>query len=416
MSTKTTLIGPFRQLVTLDGLVFSGPLSDDQLQIIEEGGIVVENGKIKAIGKFKDLKPSFSQKVDLIEDDFVLLPGFVDAHTHICYGGTRAGDYALRNAGVSYLEIARKGGGIWDTVTKTREADLDQLANQLAKRAKRHLSEGVTTCEVKSGYGLDLGSEIKMLEAIKIVDARLKIDLIPTCLAAHIKPKDFEGSPAEYLLFTANNLFSFLKDNQLSNRIDIFIEESAFSTKEAASYLHMAQQYGFSITVHADQFSTGGSEIAAKFGAISADHLEASGEKEFKKLIKADVIGTALPGASLGLGEPFMKGRKFLDMGGCLVIATDWNPGSAPMGDLLMQAAVYGAHQKLTTAETFAAITGRAAKALQLEDRGILKQDYLADFVAFPTNDYREILYHQGKMKPEMVWKNGNLIPNSKTR
>ncbi|MBX2841831.1 MAG: imidazolonepropionase [Flammeovirgaceae bacterium] len=400
----------------MNGLALSGSLKYDHLQVIEEGGIVVENGKIIQVGNFLASSKTYPKNIYKIEGDYVLLPGLIDAHTHICYGGSRAADYALRNAGASYLEIANNGGGIWDTVSQTRQASLNQLEFQMSNRAEKHLKEGVTTCEVKSGYGLDLGSEMKMLEAIKSVDSKSEIDLISTCLAAHIKPKDFKGSHSEYLLFTVNNLFQFLKDNQLSNRIDIFIEESAFSTKDATNYLSVAKQYGFSITVHADQFSTGGSEVAAQFGAISADHLEASGEKEFKKLIKANVIGTALPGASMGLGEPYMKGRKFLDLGGCLVIATDWNPGSAPMGDLLMQAAVFGAQQKLNTAETFAAITFRAAKALKLDDRGVLKPKAKADFIAFSTKDYREILYHQGKMKPNLVWKNGNLITPAQDR
>lgn len=167
---------------------------------------------------------------------------------------------------------------------------------------------------------------------------------------------------------------------------------------------------GFDITVHADQFSTGGSEVAVNVGAVSADHLEASGEEEIKRLAASETVAVALPGASLGLGMGFAPARKLLNAGACLAIASDWNPGSAPMGDLLLQASVLSAYEKLTTAETFAGLTFRAAKALNLYDRGILEKGKLADMQAYPCTDYREILYHQGKLKPIKVYKKGEAI------
>ena len=167
---------------------------------------------------------------------------------------------------------------------------------------------------------------------------------------------------------------------------------------------------GFDITVHADQFSTDGSRVAAEVGAVSADHLEASGEAEIALLKDAGVVATVLPGASLGLGMHYAPARQMLDGGLCLAIATDWNPGSAPMGDLLLQAAVLGAAEKLTTAETLAAITTRAARALNLSDRGSLAKGQLADMIAFPTDNYKEILYFQGKLKPAIVWKRGEKV------
>jgi imidazolonepropionase len=188
------------------------------------------------------------------------------------------------------------------------------------------------------------------------------------------------------------------------------VEEGAFGQEVAKVYLEKAQSLGFDITIHADQFHIGGSELAITVGAKSADHLEVSGSEEITNLAKSDVIATALPGASLGLGCAFTPARAILDQGGQLAIASDWNPGSAPMGDLLLQASILGTFQKLSNTEVLAGITVRAAKALGLQDRGILKPGLKADFLVFPTAQYNEILYQQGKMKPTNVIKNGKMV------
>jgi len=205
----------------------------------------------------------------------------------------------------------------------------------------------------------------------------------------------------------SSELFPVLKDKNLTNRIDAFIEESAFSSEQIAPYFDKAKELGFDITVHADQFSTSGSKAAVAYGAISADHLEASTQTEIDLLANSDVIATALPGASLGLGCNFTPARKILDAGGALAIASDHNPGSAPMGDLLTQASILGAFEKLSNAEVIAGITFRAAAALNLKDRGQLQEGFLADFILFHTSDYKEILYNQGNLKPCVIWKKG---------
>ncbi|ASV29659.1 imidazolonepropionase [Maribacter cobaltidurans] len=407
------LIGPIRQLVTMEALPLKGPLSDSQLQIVEQAGILISNGKILAIGVFERLKTDYS-KAELYElkGDHVCLPGFIDAHTHICFGGSRANDYALRNSGKTYLEIAKSGGGIWDTVTETRKAEKEELIKKTTKLANRHLETGVTTLEVKSGYGLSVEEEIKMLEAIKQANDTIPSDLIATCLAAHMFPKDYKGTKKEYLEELVVKLLPMIKEKGLAHRIDAFIEESAFSPIEIAPYFETAKKMGFDITVHADQFTPGGSQVAVDFGAISADHLEASTEKEIQLLAQSDTIATALPGASLGLGCNFTPARKLLDAGATLAIASDHNPGSAPMGDLLTQAAILGAFEKLSNAEVLAGITIRAAAALGLKDRGKLAKGLLADFSLFHTDNYQEILYNQGNLKPCMVWKAGSLVFN----
>jgi imidazolonepropionase len=399
-----TLHGPFTQILPLTGLPLKGTLKDDHLQIIPNGGIVVENGLILAVGDFDTLrKQNPSVQINEIEGDGVLLPGFVDCHTHICFAGSRAKDYAMRIQGKTYLEIAKAGGGIWDSVTQTRAADEALLTELLLKRIERHLADGVTTIEIKSGYGLSVEQELKQLRAIKAASTQTKASIVATCLAAHMVPKDFNGSQSEYLEHISTDLLPIIKKENLANRVDIFIEESAFNTENAFNYLSKAKQMGFDVTVHADQFTTGGSGVAVSVGAVSADHLEASKEHEIKLLANSNTVAVALPGASLGLGMPYAPARKLLDAGACLAIASDWNPGSAPMGDLLLQASVMSATEQLSTAEVFAGLTYRAAQALKLKDRGTLTPGLRADLQAYPTNDYREILYQQGKLKSQIL-------------
>ncbi|RAI88004.1 imidazolonepropionase [Algoriphagus yeomjeoni] len=407
------LIGPITQLLTLNNLPVKGALKDEQLEILEDAGILMEDEKILEVASFTELlKKTKAHNIEIIEleGEFVALPGWIDCHTHICFGGTRARDFAMRNAGKTYLEIAESGGGIWDTVTQTRKLTQVELAERTAKNANRHLNEGVTTIEVKSGYGLTIDEEVKMLRAIKEANKETSADLISTCLAAHMKPRDFAGTNAEYLELISQELFPILKSENLTNRIDSFIEKSAFSPEEIESYYQKAIDLGFDLTVHADQFTSGGSEVAVKFNAKSADHLEASTEKEIAILAKSNTIPVALPGASIGLGCAFTPARKILDQGGSVAIGSDWNPGSAPMGDLVTQAAILATFEKLSTAEVLAALTLRAAAAIGLKDRGILKEGMMADFNLFPTDNYQEILYQQGKLKPAQVWKRGSKI------
>ena len=408
---KATLIGPFKQIITMTGIPLKGAVKDSELLIISDGGIVITGSTITKIGDFEHLKQSekIAETITL-KGDHVCVPGFIDAHTHICFGGSRAKDYAMRNAGKSYLEIAHAGGGIWDTVTQTRKATQEELTKSTIKLANRHLKNGTTTIEVKSGYGLSVDEELKMLRAIKEANNTALPDLIPTCLAAHMLPKDFQGTETEYLSEIADRLFPILKSEKLANRIDAFIEESAFSAQDIKDYFNTARAMQFDITVHADQFTPIGSKVAVDYKALSADHLEASTEKEISILANSDTIAVALPGASIGLGCDFTPARKLLDAGAALAIASDHNPGSAPMGDLLTQASILGTFQKLTNAEILSGITFRAAAALKLEDRGKLEAGYLADFAVFHSNNYQDILYNQGNLKPCMVWKDGKLV------
>lgn len=403
------IIGPFSQIITLRNLDLRGSIADDKLEILHNCAILIDDKKILATGKIDDLKEQNpSAEIEFVDPNSVALPGFVDCHTHICFAGSRAQDYALRSSGKTYLEIAQTGGGIWSSVEKTRACSLETLADLTASRAARALREGVTTIEVKSGYGLNIEEELKMLRAIKLAKTRTASDLIPTCLAAHMKPKDFSGSNEEYLNFISEKLLPIVAAEKLAKRVDIFIEKTAFTENEARTYLKTAQNLGFEIAIHADQFTAGGSKLAVELNAFSADHLEVSSQDEINALAASSVAAVALPNSSYGLGIYEMTpARKLLDSGAILAIASDWNPGSAPMGDLLAGAALFGMKEKLSAAEIFSALTFRAAQALNLNDRGRIEKNQLADFQIYGANDYREILYHQGKLKPSLVYKNG---------
>lgn len=408
--TKRKLIGPFRQLLTMANLPDRGPLKDEQLEIIPEAGILIENENIVATGSYEVLQGQYPNvSKEIIREDMVALPGWIDAHTHICFAGSRAKDYAARNNGETYLEIAKKGGGIWSTVKQTRAVEQTSLFNLTMQRLDRHLKNGVTTVEIKSGYGLGVAEELKQLRVIKQANQEHAADVISTCLAAHIIPREFKEA-TKYLAHIQSELVSRIQAENLTQRFDIFIEDTAFTPRIAKQYLNELSQKGFQLTVHGDQFSRGGSQVAIDCGAVSVDHLEASGAAEITALAQSKTIPVALPGASIGLGCPFAPARKLLDAGCALAIASDWNPGSAPQGNLLAQAALLGAFEQLSAAEVFAGLTFRAAQALQLFDRGTLTTGKMADIIAFPTDHFSEILYHQGMLKVKKVWKKGQEV------
>ena len=383
-----------------------GAISDNSLELIDDGGVVIEDGKIIEVGDFLSLSKNNSD-VREITYPCILLPGFIDSHTHVCHYGNRSDEYAKRNSGISYQQILEEGGGIHNTMNSTSNSTDEQLTDDTLNRLKRHFQEGVLTCEVKSGYAPNLEDEVRMLRIINEIDSSNDIDLIPTCLAAHVTPKKYESSK-KYLDSIVNDLLPIIKEENLSNRVDIFIEEKAFSITEASNFLEKIKS-DFYITAHANQFTSGGLKVGVDNGAVSVDHLEVITDQEIDYLSKSDTTGVVLPGCSLGLGIPFAPARKLLDYNCKVSIASDWNPGSAPMGDLLMQASLLGSTEKLSNAEVLAGITCRAANALSLEDRGSLENGKIADMIGFKTNDFRDILYNQGKLKPSFICKRGKI-------
>lgn len=396
------LIGPFRQILTMVSLPMKGPIRDDSLQIIREGGVLLDGGRIHAVGPF-DTLTEFATHIHEVEGDRVLIPGLIDSHTHICFAGDRAADYALKLSGAGYSDILASGGGIHHTVAETRKAGFGELLYLTSMRMERHRRQGVTTCEIKSGYGLDVDTELRMLQVIRDVGG------VSTCLAAHVLPREFD-SQESYLAHIRAELLPRLASVGCT-RVDLFYDDVAFHGRAAQEFLRHAKDSGFDLTLHADQFSQGGAAMAASLGARSADHLEAISESAIAALAASETVATVLPGACLGLGMPFPPARALLDAGCALAIATDWNPGSAPMGNLILQASVLAMNQKLSTAETFAGITVRAAQALGLSDRGRLAAGLRADMVAFRAADIRDILYYQGTCPVTDVWINGDHQP-----
>ncbi|MFY0689709.1 MAG: imidazolonepropionase [Cyclobacteriaceae bacterium] len=406
----TTLIGPFEQAITFKSAPISGPLQQTDLGLIEHAGILCADGKILKVGSFDDLQDEGDEHIET-KGKQVVVPGFVDCHTHMLWGGTRAGDFERRNSGYSYQQILDEGGGIHDSVSKTRSATDDELIDGLSRRLLRHLADGVTTVEVKTGYGLSPEHELRFLRLIQEVGLYCKPDVISTFLGAHVCPAEYEKKA--YLDHLIDGVFPVIKADNLTKRVDAFVEEEAFPVEIIKQYLQRAQKDGFDLTLHAGQFSPGGVSLAVALGAKSADHLESIGNHEVELLAKSKTVAVALPGASIGLGMAFTPARQLLDAGASLAIATDWNPGSAPMGDLLVQASVLATYEKLSGAEVLGGITFRAANALGLSDRGRLSSGQLADLAIFDTADYREILYHQGRLKPAQVYKRGKHVSNS---
>jgi len=390
----------------MSNLPLKGAITDEKLEIIENGGVIIDGDKILEVGKFSDL---VQKEKNIFEIDFqsVLVPGFIDCHTHICHYGSRSEEYSKRNAGMSYQQILSEGGGIHNTMTATENASDEELERVTVSRLDRHFNEGVLTCEIKSGYGPDLDQEVRLLNIINKINKNHAMGIIPTCLAAHVTPKIYNSS-SEYLNKIIEELIPILEKKKLTNRIDIFIEEKAFSVSESLDYLSQLKNK-FDITVHANQFSSGGVKVGVDCGAKSVDHLEVIDDNEIRYLSNSNTSAVVLPGCSLGLGIPFAPARKLLDRNCKLSIATDWNPGSAPMGDLLQQSSLLGSIEKLSSAEVFSAITYRSADALGLNDRGKIEKDKLADFIGFKTDDYRDILYNQGKLKPSFICKRGEI-------
>lgn len=400
------LIGPFSQILTMSHLPLKGALSDEKLEIIENGGVIISNDKILDVGKFTDLSNNM-KNIEEIDYPCVLLPGFIDCHTHICHYGSRSEEYSKRNSGMSYQQILSEGGGIHNTMSATKKSSDNQLEKVTIDRLDRHFNEGVLTSEIKSGYGSNLNQEVRLLNIINKINDNHAIDIVPTCLAAHVTPMKYSSS-SQYLDKIIMELIPIIEKKKLTNRIDIFIEEKAFSVSESFNYLSRLRDR-FDITAHVNQFSHGGVKVGVDCGAKSVDHLEVINDQEIEYLSNSNTSAVVLPGCSLGLGIPFAPARKLLDNNCKLSIATDWNPGSAPMGDLLQQASLIGSVEKLSNAEVFSAITYRSAEALGLDDRAKIERNKIADFIGFNTGDYRDILYNQGKLKPSFICKRGKI-------
>ena len=379
--------------------------------VIEDGAVGVENGRIAFVGKSDDL--SFSDARQVINAmGKTVLPGFVDPHTHLVFAGNREHDFARRIAGATYAEIAAAGGGINTTVKATRAATKIDLTEYALHRLDRCLGFGVTTVEIKSGYGLDPEHEIKMLEVIRDLQSLHVVELVPTFLGAHTIPFDYMDRRDEYIRLVLEDMIPRIAAETLAEYCDVFIERTAFTLEEGRRILECAISHGLKTRVHAEQITrTGSAELAAELHSSSADHLDHISDEAIALLGQSGTIPTLLPGVSLFLGEPMPDARRLIDAGLPVAIATDMNPGSCMSENIQLMMSLATMQMGMTIEETIAAVTINAAAALDRSDRiGSLEVGKQADMLIFDTQSYQQIPYHLGVNHLNAIVKQGNVV------
>jgi imidazolonepropionase len=340
------------------------------------------------------------------------LPGFVDSHTHIVFGGNRANEFALRAAGKSYQEIAAAGGGILSTVRTTRETTREELYVMAKDRVDAALRHGSTTIEIKSGYGLDAANEIKMLEVIADLQRESEATIVPTFLGAHAFPPEHRDNRERYVEILCNEMLPAVRERGLAVFCDIFCEEGYFSLEQSERILQTALDMGFALKVHADQMSSSGaSRLGVRLGAVSVDHLECSSPEDVRAIAASETIAVALPGASLFLRHPYAPARELIDAGAALALATDCNPGSSMTFSMPMMMTLACTQMRLSPEEALSASTLNGAAALGLAaERGSLECGKKADILLCNAASFYEIPYHFAYNRVRTVVKNGKVV------
>lgn len=377
-------------------------LREGHYHIIEDGALAVTDGRIVWAGPHAAM-PSFNSRQITRFEGGIITPGLIDCHTHLVFGGDRSGEFEQRLNGVSYAEIAAQGGGILSTVRATREADEQQLVDSAQRRLALLLAEGVTTLEIKSGYGLDIASELKMLRAIRRLAERAPAQIVATCLAAHAIPPEFSGRGDDWIALICQQLLPHIAAEKLADAVDAFCEHLAFSPAQVDTLFTAAQQLGLPVKLHAEQLSAlGGSALAARHHALSADHLEYATEADAQAMARSGTVAVLLPGAYYLLREtqcpPVALFRRY---GVPIAIASDANPGTSPALSLRLMLNMACTLFRLTPEEALAGVTLNAAKALGLEaSHGSLEVGKVADFVHWPLARPAELVYWLGGQLP----------------
>ena len=386
-----------------------------------QGAGIIENGYVAINGGYILGVAGGSPAENLIDENTMIIdaagktvtPGLVDAHTHLVHGGSREKELALKLKGVPYLEILKMGGGILSTVKNTRAASKEQLKDKAMKSLKEMLINGTTTVEAKSGYGLDIDTEIKCLEAALELDALQPVDIVSTYMGAHAVPENFKGNTQGYMDFMFNEVMPYIEKHKLAEFLDVFCEEGVFSPEETKIIFQKAREMGFKLKIHADEIiPLQGAELAAEMNATSADHLLAASDKGIEDMAKAGVTAVTLPGTSfyLMLGK-YARARKMIDAGVRVAIATDYNPGTSPTESLqaIMTFACFG--MKLTPEEIIKAMTLNGAYALNRQEYiGSIEKGKKADLVIFDAPNVDYIVYHYGINHVDTVIKNGKIV------
>ncbi len=380
--------------------------------MVKDGAIAIGGGKIVWLGKRIELPADLESQAAEVYDGQSgwITPGLVDCHTHLVYGGSRAREFELRLQGATYEEIARQGGGIRSTVAATREADEKSLFDQSALRLLALMSEGVTTVEIKSGYGLDLETELRMLRVARKLGQKYPVTVVPTYLGAHALPPEFEGRSDEYIDFVCNTVMPEVAAQKLAVAVDAFCENIGFTLDQAERVLRAAQKLDLALKLHAEQLSDlKGAELAARYGTLSADHLEYVSEEGVKAMAASGTVAVLLPGAFYFLRE---TRRPPLDLlrrhSVSIALATDCNPGSSPTTSLLLILNMACTLFKMTPEEALAGVTRNGARALGLQQRiGTLEQGKDADFVLWDIAEPAELAYRIGFNPLKQVVRHG---------
>lgn len=401
-----------RQLVTLRGPRrprVRGELAE--IGIIEDGCLLVEAGRVREAGPYAELKPRIDAETQIVDAaGGVVTPGLVDAHTHLVFAGNRAEEFARRAAGVTYQQIAAEGGGILSTVRRTRAASEEELLAAARARSAWFLRHGTTLLESKSGYGLDLEAECKLLRVMRRLGREGPLEIVPTFLGAHEIPEDYRGRAEQYVDTVIREMLPRVAGERLAEYCDVFCEPHLFPTETARRILQAAQRHGLRARIHADQFElSGGAQLAAEVGAATADHLEHTDAAALEALERASVQPVLLPGSVYALGSSrYPEARLMIEAGLAVVLATDFNPGSSPTASLPMILSLACTHMRMTPAEALSATTINAAYSLRRGDQaGSLEPGKRADFVIFDCQDYREIPYWFGISLVREVWISG---------
>lgn len=369
--------------------------------------LIVRDGLIHWIGPQNKIpkKSKFKKEIDL--KNALVLPSFVECHTHTVFAGSRAAEFEMRNRGVSYLEITAKGGGILSTMNATRKASANSLTELAQQRVDRFTQQGVSTLEIKSGYALDLKNEIKMLQVVKKLKGPR---IVSTFLGAHAKPPEFK-THSDYLEYLAEKVLPVVKQKKLADRVDIFVERQFFEHAESLKYLKKAKELGFAITIHANQLSLSeGADLALGLSAVSADHVINLTDSTIQKFSKAKTVAVLLPSADLYMKCAYPPARKLIDAGAAVALATDFNPGSSPSQDLALVGLLARLEMKMTLPEVFKAYTIHAARALSLDSQeGTLEVGKLANFIC-TTAELEDFFYSAGSMPIKSLFIRGNKV------
>lgn len=402
------------QLVTCSGFAAKQGSEMSDLKVVEEGALIIKEGIIEAVGPTKDVLAGIDlDRFDVLDaSGKAVLPGFVDSHTHFPFAGYRAEEYSWRLKGVPYMQIMEKGGGILNTMAATRKAGRRELIELGRRRLDAMLAMGVTTVEGKSGYGLDLDTEIKQLEVMADLNVEHPMDIISTFLGLHAVPPEFANRSDDYIDYLIHYVLPVVVQRRLANCCDVFCEKGVFSVDQSRRMLVAAKQGGLQPKLHADEIvSLGGAELAAELGALSADHLLQASDIGVKALANAGVVATLLPGTAFSLREPYARGREMIDRGCAVALATDFNPGSCFTISIPLIAALAALHMALTPEEIVSALTINGAAAVGQAHRvGSLDVGKAGDVVILSYPSYLFIPYHLGVNIVETVIKAGKVV------